>query len=311
MNLSAPDAHFFEKEIYRQSFLSRILHQQQIVRVFGAFRAAGIEPILIKGWSLARFYPADKPRMIGDIDVCVEPADYKLAEQTLKNPQLAEILIDLHRGLRHLDKLPYRDLFNNSRLVDLMNVKVRVLRPEDGFRVTCVHWLTDGGANREKLWDIYYLIANRPPDFDWERCLNAAGKKRRQWFICTIALAHRYLNLDVSDLPFADEIIAPAAIPQWLSAALEKEWGDPVVLSRMDKILGDWQLLKQQLHKRFPPNPITASIDTEAPFDNTPRLPYQIADIGLRFVWGFRRLSAAALERLLPLKSNHPPDLPK
>jgi hypothetical protein len=302
MSLQVDALSVFENDVNKRSFIAQVAYERQIIRAFDAFRAAGIEPILIKGWSIARHYPADKKRLIGDIDLCVRGSQFNQARRLLKSTPVAEIKIDLHDELRHLDKLSFDELFQDSAVVDLQNAEIRVLRHEDNFRVTAVHWLTDGGANREKLWDIFYLIENRPPDFDWGRCLNAAGKTRRQWFITMIALAHRHLKLNVEDLPIKDEVLSDKAIPKWLIAALEKEWSNPTKLHRMDKLLYDWQSLKEQLKMRFPPNPITASVDTEAPFDESSRLPYQIADIGLRFIWGFKRLTAGVLERLVYLR---------
>jgi hypothetical protein len=189
---------------------------------------------------------------------------------------------------------------NNSQLIKLQNAQIRVLRPEDNLRVTCIHWLTDGGANKEKLWDIFYLVANRAPDFDWNRCLESNGKKRRQWILCAIAIAVRYLNLSVDDTPVAKEI--DAVLPRWFIPALEKEWADDVKIVRLENFLlkRDWKSLREQLRKRLTPNPIGASIDVQAPFDNSPRWPYQLADIILRFYLHFGRNTNAVFKFWAP-----------
>jgi hypothetical protein len=152
------------------------------------------------------------------------------------------------------------------------------------LRVTCVHWLGDGGIERAKLWDIFYLVDNRPQDFDWDRCLNAAGLVRRKWIVCAIALTYRFLNLNVDETPIAEEVKDPRTLPGWLISTAEKELNDFNRLTPLYRCIGNWQLFRKELGRRFPPNPIQASIETGAPFDDSSRLPYQIADVGLRLI---------------------------
>ncbi|PYX44356.1 MAG: hypothetical protein DMG79_20890 [Acidobacteria bacterium] len=48
-------------------------YEAEIGNVFSALRSSGIEPILIKGWAIARVYPEAGLRPCGDIDLCVSP----------------------------------------------------------------------------------------------------------------------------------------------------------------------------------------------------------------------------------------------
>ena len=310
MTNSSPQLDFFSRP-QTQAALAGIIHERQIIRAFQKFRENKIEPILIKGWSIARFYPKNKKRKIGDIDLCFAPEVYEKAQRIEAELEFPAFTLDLHKGLRHLDKLPFEDLFQNSQLVELHGEQIRVLCPEDNLRVTCVHWLNDGGADKEKLWDIYYLIENRPPDFDWDRFLNATGKKRRQWLVCTIAAAHRWLNLNVDDTPIAVEVKNPKTLPGWFVSALEREWNDTVKIGRLDKFIHkrNWKSLAEQLRRRFPPNPIMSSVLTEAPFDNKPRFPYQIANIFQRFFGSLNRNvpSLLRLFKILPDKNRELP----
>lgn len=273
----------------QRKFLQRAVHEAGVIEIFKKFRAAGFEPILIKGWSIERYYPIEIERVTTDVDLCVHPHDYKRAKKFVEQTAFGKLQVDLHNGLRHLDKLPFEDSFAHSQLVETAGTTVRVLRHEDNLRVTCVHWLNDGGAKPEKLWDIFYLVQNRPADFDWSRCLDQTGEKRRRWLVCAIALAHARLGLDVAETPIAKEIENGAIFPRWFLPALEKEWNDPIKLGLLSQSFGDWKTLRQQLRKRFPPNAIQASIEVEAPFDNTPRLPYQIADIFYRVYTSAKR----------------------
>ena len=193
----------------------------------------------------------------------------------------------LHKGLRHLDKVEWDDLFDNSILVNCGERKIRVLRPEDHLRVLCVHWLNDGGREKEKLWDIFYAVKNRPADFDWERCLEIVSQKRRKWIIYTIGLTHKYLKLPIDDLSFAEE---SKRLPRWLIKTVEKEWDNPVGFKYLQSCLGSRKEFFEQLGRRFPPNPIQATISMEGDFDNPTRILYQIGDSFERLTPSIRRV---------------------
>ncbi|MCA1590614.1 MAG: hypothetical protein LC734_09570, partial [Acidobacteria bacterium] len=117
-------------------------------------------------------------------------------------------------------------------------------------------------------------------DFDWDKCLLPVSPLRRKWVVSAIGLAHKYLDLNIADLPFADEA---KKLPAWLINAVEAEWADPVRRVGLDTTVHDPKMFLQQIRKRLPPNPIKATIDTEGEFDDGSRLKYQIQDIFKRF----------------------------
>lgn len=262
---------------------------ERIRRAFVFFREREIEPILIKGWAIARFYPNECERFSADVDLAVNPDVYPQALELTERFLRGKLTIDLHRGLEQFDNLSFEDLFENSRLVDLNDIKVRVLRHEDHLRLLAVHWLRDGGIFRERLWDIHYGLKNRPADFDWDRFLGTTDEKRRKWIIGAIALAQRYTDLNVEDTPIADEVKNPRLLPKWMLRTLEKEWKDPVKLIPLDAVMEDRREFWRQLKKRFPPNPLAASLYTNAPLNDFPRLPYQIINIFQRVLPSFGR----------------------
>lgn len=257
--------------------------EEKLKGAFELLRGEGIEPILIKGWAAGLFYPEEKKRRYTDIDLCVEPESFERALNLVRSERGSRLGIDLHRGLRNLDVLPWEDLFGNSRVLKMGDGAIRVLRPEDHLRVLAVHWLVDGGENRERLWDIFYLVKNRPEGFDWDRCLNSAGEKRRLWVLCTIEVARKHLGLEVGDLPFAERM---PQIPGWMERTLKKEWRSGVPLIPLRYCRGDLPLLFKQIRKRIPPNPIQATVDLEGDFDEKRRFFYQLRNF-------FRRLIVA------------------
>lgn len=267
------------KPDWRWHLIQYKFQEHKIVKTFELFRRHRIEPILIKGWAAARNYPVRHERVFLDTDICVAPDDFEQARRILTGAEGQKLLVDLHRGLRHLDTLAWDDLFAGSEEVALGETPVRVLRAEDHLRILCVHWLNDGGEYRERLWDIYYAVENRPPDFNWDRCLTVVEPKRRKWIVCAIGLARRYLGLRLEDTPIAREA---ELIPGWITETIEEEWASEIRLRRLPECLTDRQEFFRQLKKRFPPNPIQATIEMGGEFDDRARVFYQLASVFFR-----------------------------
>jgi hypothetical protein len=278
------------------TLLQARVHEANVIAAFKEFRKAGIEPILIKGWAAARNYPPDAIRSTTDIDLAVAPKEYGAAIELTKRPEVGHLVPDIHEGLRYLDTVEWNDLFDNSILADLDRYPVRILCAEDHLRVLCIHWLVDGGRFKDKLWDIYYAVSNRPPDFDWKRCLDVVSNNRRTAIICAVGLAHKYLGLPIEDLPFADEA---KRIPGWVTKCIEREWKrkgllEPVLVAAHQ---GTRPLL-EQIRRRLPPNPIRATIEAEGDIFGSKRCLYQAAVIGRRIGPFSRNALNMALRRL-------------
>jgi len=278
---------------YRFYLLRKRLAEDLILRAFCALRREGIEPILIKGWAAARNYPAGKPRFFGDIDLAVSDSDYTKAKAVICAAGHEIGGIDLHRELRHLDTVEWDQLFSNSEIVPLDEEKIRLLCPEDHLRIICVHWLTDGGERRDRLWDIVYAVRNRPAQFDWAKCLDVVSETRRNWIITAIGIAHKYLDLDLDGLPFADEA---KMIPSWITRCLEREWGRNVEVRSLASQLKYPRNFFRQVRKRVPPNPIQATINCEGDFRSRTRLGYQIRDMAKRLLPVVKDISSAIRE---------------
>ncbi len=258
------------------------------VDVFRLFDSQGFNPLLIKGIAAAASFPQGVPRRFIDIDLAISSAQYEKGKELLEKDVRFGAHIDLHCELRSLDSLPWPDLFARSTFLELEFGRIRVLCPEDHLRVITTHWLNDGGENRERLWDIYYAVSNRPADFEWSKCLDCVSETRRGWVITAIGLAHRYLDLDISDLPFKEEC---ENIPEWVIRTLEREWADPVRTRPLQTCLREPRLFFEQLRKRIPPNPIQATIQTESPIDDASRFFIQIRNIANRSVPSLERIT--------------------
>lgn len=263
----------------------------ETVEAFRFFRAKGIEPLLIKGWAAARNYPEGRVRFYTDIDLAVAAQAYEDAKSLLASGEGKKIAVDLHRELKHLDKRDWGALVGDSREALLDDYPIRIPSPEDHLRILAVHWLNDGGERKDRLWDIYYAVQNRPSDFDWERCLETVSAIRRGWIIAAIGLTHKYFGLDLSGLPFENEA---RDVPSWLCDAVEKEWSSGTPHRSLHTCLSDPAEFIRQLRKRLPPNPLQATIEQEGDIRATSRIPYQIASMRNRLLPSLKGLSDMA-----------------
>ncbi|HMQ03996.1 MAG TPA: nucleotidyltransferase family protein [Pyrinomonadaceae bacterium] len=242
-------------------------------------RSAGIEPILIKGWAAARKYPPAAPRFYDDVDLAVAEREYAGAKAVLSSQEADKFGIDLHRELRHLDTRSWAELFADSQVVDLNGSPIRILSEEDNLRILSVHWLSDGGIRRHRLWDIYYAVANRGPDFDWDRCLRVVSERRQGWIEAAIGIAHKYLGLSIEELPFEDRA---KNLPLWLTKTVEREWNRKSPYRSLHLCLTEPKELLNQIRRRIPPNPIQSTINREGDIWEGSRLPYQFGSFSDR-----------------------------
>ena len=244
------------KEKYQ--ILNYELNIQKVDQIFEIFSRHETAPVLIKGLAAAQNYPQPHQRAFSDIDIAVDPRFYKTAQEIIAENHFN---IDLHRGLRHLDILEWDDLFKNSKFIKIGNSNVRVLSSEDHLRVLCVHWLNDGGADRTRIWDIYFALQNKPATFDWERFYGNVGEKRKKWLMTVILLTKDYLDLQIKDLPID---FTNYEIPVWVKKEIETEWGSDFRLTPLQQVLNDRKQLFRQVLKRLPPNALQAVVENDA-----------------------------------------------
>jgi hypothetical protein len=269
-------------ELLRQEFrclaLQARIHETKIQRVLRSLRAANIEPILIKGWSIARLYPQPGLRPYGDIDLLVRPEQYLAAARIAASEGLRDCFIDIHPGAFEVADRSIDDLFSRSQLVQREDEQVRVLGSEDHFALLAIHQLKHGAWRPLWLCDLGLLLESMFSDFDWELCLGR-DKRRRNWILSAIGLARKLLDASIND----EEIGARAIAPDWLVESVLKNWETPFAgahapnrhrapikfyLRRPRGVIGD-------LIRRWP-DPILATITAKGTFGPRRRVRYQL-----------------------------------
>lgn len=267
------------QEVYRYASVHVRLHETEIERVFSVLNAADIDAILIKGWSVARFYPDPGVRPYVDIDLLVDPADERRAQEILLANDCEKYFVELHPGPKHLDDQPIGDWFSRSVTVPLRDTEIRVPGHEDHLRALCVHWLHHGAVRAAGLCDIGLFVERFGAEMDWDLCLRGSPQ-RAGWISTVVALSHRLLGADLRATPLA---AAHEQLPAWIERSVLKIWDDPlgrgaIIPPPLRASLGQpWQAVRE-LRARWPPNPFHATVEVHGGLNRYPRWPYQTAN---------------------------------
>src|SRR5215510_8711385 len=107
------------KQAYRLQALQAGIHERKISKVFELLRAAGVEPLLAKGWAAALLYPDPALRPYGDVDLLVRPEHFRAAQDVLASDELSDCWVDLHKHFSELGGRSVDELFERSRVIDL------------------------------------------------------------------------------------------------------------------------------------------------------------------------------------------------
>jgi hypothetical protein len=264
-------------DAYRLHSVQAALRESQIAATVEAVREVGIEPILIKGWAVARLYPHRGLRPFGDLDVCVRPGEGIPAASAAWDAQTG-IKLDAQDGSGWLESSSIEGVYERSQRVSLGDGVVRVPCAEDHLRILCAHHMLYHWLWRP-LWlcDVAAAVEARGADFDWDVCLGRNERTARAvtW---TVALARQLLGADPGGMP--EE--ARADLPAWVSRAVLQRWEiarsvDPRhELRPLRTYRRDPRGLARAVRTRWP-NPLEATVRTDAPLDGSRRLPYQVA----------------------------------
>ena len=278
-------------ELLHQAFrllaLQANIHQTKIQKLFQLMRANDVEPILLKGWAIARLYPQPALRPYGDFDLFVRPRDSHAAGRVIESEAVRGSWIDLHSRLDELPETSAEDLFARSQLVACGDEQVRVPGAEDHFALLAIHLLKHGAWRPSWLCDLGLLLETMSSNFDWDLCLGK-NKRRANWILSAIGLAHQLVGAEIGN----EEIAARArAIPAWLARSVLKEWETPFAIDQppmshrapMRSYLRHPRGFLSDLAHRWP-NPILATVSVNGEFNRWPRFPYQLANCVARSV---------------------------
>jgi hypothetical protein len=264
-------------DAYRFQALRAALRVREIAEAVRLLRSRGVEPLLIKGWAIARLYPDHGLRPPGDIDICVRPDQLATAREAFRLANVA-LPVDLHSGAPAYGDRTVDELFARSELVEVRGTHVRIPGAPDHLRLLCLHLLSHGAWRPVWLCDVAAAVEARAPEFRWEDCLSG-NPRHTQAVACVIGLAQRLLGADLAGTPLSD---GATKLPSWLAPAVLRQWeqglgasGQGPLVNRLAGLLRRPGGLGAELRLRWR-NPIQASFELGAPFNGWPRLPFQL-----------------------------------
>lgn len=251
-----------------------------------AVGAAGIDPLLAKGWVAAGLYPSRALRPYGDLDLYVPPEALEPARRALRPLALA-VGVDLQPHPVELDDRPYAALLARAAAHPMGGGTVRALCPEDHLRLLCLHLLRHQGIRPLWLCDIAAALECLPPGFDWHLLLRGS-RRRARWVLCVLGLAHTLLGARL-DPPAA--LRAAARPPRWVERTLLHRWGLGMrIFPRRDLLahLREPRGLAEALRDRWP-SPLAAAVHWGGILGRRQRRRYQLLDL-LWLAYWFARL---------------------
>jgi hypothetical protein len=309
-------------QAYRLISLGSTRKEAALATIAGIFASTGLEPLIYKGWAVARHYAKPHLRPLGDVDLCAPPGRHadavallrRHARPGLDSPRhgigqarghfaldcgiAGTCRIDLKRDLARFRLAPLERLYARARRVTLGGHVLRVPAPEDHLRLVAVHFLLHGGFRPLWLCDVGALLETAGPDFDWATCLGDDPRVAR-WIACVLALAQGLLGARLDQVPPAGRL---DRLPPWLVPTVLREWQVPFAARTAEPTLGvslrrPWALAAGV--KRRWPNAIRSTVTFGGPLEERVRARYQWAEFGSRL--------ASRLSRRLTTRRSSPP----
>lgn len=294
------------REARRFQTIQAALHEREVERVFARLAGAGLDALLVKGLAAARLYTEPGLRPSGDVDVCVRPSQLERARRVLEG---SGAWVDLHAGFGEDERRDFDELYERAESFKAGATAVRVPCAEDHLRLLCLHLLRHGAWRPLWLCDVAAGLESRPDGFDWARF---AGRDRRRarWVACALGLARELLGARVSDTPLAREA---ERLPRWLVPNVLRQWEKPFAgrhgtarhRAPMASYLRRPSGALRDLVNRWP-NPVEATVRTNGPFNELPRLPFQLGYAAARAARFLARLPREPEAQLRVFKGGGP-----
>jgi Uncharacterised nucleotidyltransferase len=264
------------REAQRAQAVENATLLRQVLECFAILRRAGIEPILGKGWAVARLYPEAGLRPAGDIDLYVRSADHAQAAEELCSPPGP---VDLHCGLGPLSDLGEEEVWSRSTTVAVTGGDVRVFDTADHLRLLALHTLGHGAWRPLWLCDVA-LAGECSPD----AVRSALAWRHESWTTRAVACALR-LARELLGAALDEAALVSLPLPSWAARSVLREWsrvapdphGQRTPLANVRGVGGTLH----ELRRRWP-NPIEATSIVRAPWSALPRWPIQCAACGVR-----------------------------
>ena len=130
---SLPDkAAEYVQEIPMKNIVMHTVLNNTLILAVKTLRDHGIEPVLLKGQGLARYYPVPELRQCGDIDLYVGEENYEKAYEALKgvvteiddkekiyhwlhfHAKIHSVLLEIHHEVEYVFKKSYEKLFRSK-----------------------------------------------------------------------------------------------------------------------------------------------------------------------------------------------------
>lgn len=279
-------------DIYRVQTLEARLFERRLTSAWELFGSAGLDPLLGKGWAVARRYPAAGLRPSGDIDLFFEPGRGAAAQEALDGWSGQYLGVDIHEGVPDL-AWPWEEARARADRVRLNGVEISILSDTDHLVLLSTHMLRHGAWRPTWLCDVALWTEEAAGTVDWD-LVRGLPPSERDHVRAAVRLAGSLLGATLDEVP-AD--VLGASLPAWVGRSALTAWGrsghymhtDAVTLGR--PTAGE---LVEALRVRWP-NAIEATVRWRGRFDRKPRLPYQLVDVAAR-VWNAERPGSRAPE---------------
>ncbi|MCO5218337.1 MAG: nucleotidyltransferase family protein [Thermomicrobiales bacterium] len=201
---------------YQQCIANQQTIERDIATAVTELRAAGIEPVLVKGWSISSRYPAPAVRRPGDIDLIVPDGTFAQAQRIINQIYGSGLhtSVDLYDDTNWRSK-PSPDFRQRLDYRHCGDVKLATLNASDALRQVSLHYmrhLRNRVPNTTPYWlcDIGVLVETLE-EIDWTRLL-AGDPVVADRIRLALALSRDIVGTDASRLPME---FGHIRLPKW------------------------------------------------------------------------------------------------